>query len=135
MKLKRKMIIAMSTLVFIIILSVIYILMLHETDCVVEDFVNCIAGNVTQKDVESSELYRYYNRSELYDDGVRSATANVKRIFVWHNFRHGVMFVKYDCEAFDDAGNHIYSSSNVNARWNIKKINGHWIVTDVDEKP
>ena len=135
MKKKRKMIIAMSALLFIIILSIIYILMLHETDSVVEDFVNCIAGNVTQEDVESSELYRYYNRSELYDDDVCSATANVKRIFVWHGFKHGVMCVKYDCEAFDDNGNHIYSSSNVNARWYVEKRNGRWIVTDIEEKP
>ena len=109
--------------------------MLHETDSVVEDFANCIAGNVTQEDIENSELYRYYNRSELYDDNVCSATVNVKRIFVLHDFHHGVMCVKYDCEAFDGDGNHIYSSSNVNARWHIKKRNGRWIVTDIEEKP
>lgn len=135
MKMKRKTIIAMSMLFFIIILSVIYFLMLHETDSVVADFVNCIAGNVMQEDVENSELYRYYNRSELYDDDVCSATANVKRIFVWHDLRKGVMFINYSCEIFGNNNKLIYGSSNVCAKWYIEKRNGHWIVTDVEEKP
>lgn len=109
--------------------------MLHDTDSVAEDFVNCIAGNVTQETVENSELYRYYNRNELYDDEICSVTADVKRMFVWHNFRHGMMFVKYDCEAFDENGNHIYSSLNVHAKWYIEKRNSRWIVTEIEEKP
>ena len=91
--------------------------------------------NAVSNDITNTELYKYYNKNELYNDEISDANINIRRLFVLHNFRKGVMFIKYDCESFNKSGEHIYGSSNVYAKWYIEKKNGVWEVVKVIEKP
>lgn len=122
-------------LTVIILLCIVYCIMLHDTNSVKRDFINCIKSNLTSNETADSELYKYYNRSNDYDDKVYDANVHIKRQFVIHNFRKGVMFVKYNCEAFNKAGEHIYGSSNVHAKWYIEKKDGPWEVVKIIEQP
>ena len=119
----------------ILLFAVYYSAMLHNTDNVLTDFADCIKGNAVSNDITNTELYKYYNRNELYNDEISDANINIRRLFVLHNFRKGVMFIKYDCEAFNKRGEHIYGSSNVYAKWYTEKKNGVWEVVKIIEKP
>ncbi len=120
---------------FIILIAVVYIVMLHDTDNIAADFKDCVADNPKTEAIKSTALYEYYNRNELYNDEIFDAEVKVQRRFVLHNFHNGVMFVSYDCETFNNKGEHIYGASNVYAKWYIEKRNGIWEVVKVEEKP
>ena len=130
-KRKKAILLCMAVIFFVLI----YLIMLYDTQEILYDFNNCIADNVLSESMKETELYRFYNRNELYDNLIVSANTKVRRIFVLHNFNKGMMLVNYDCEAFDAEGNSLYSSSNVYARWYIEKKNGKWLVVDVKEQP
>lgn len=121
--------------IIVILLGVTYSIILHDTDAVIDDFYNCINNRVTSNIIENTELYRYYNKSDLYSEGVSETDIKAKRLFVMHNFHKGVMFIKYDCKIFNKHGDLIYGSSNIYAKWYIEKNDGIWVVTDVIEKP
>ena len=129
--------IKMVFIILVVIISVLitYIVILNNTNSVLDDFYNCIVDNSDSKALKDTALYKYYNRNELFDNKICSAKINIQRTFVIHNFCQGVMFVNYDCETFDDKGKHIYGSTNVRSKWYIKKEHGKWIVYDIDEKP
>ena len=119
----------------IVLFGVTYSIILHDTDSVLNDFINCIKCNTASDTVADTELYRYYSRNEMFDNEIYDANVNVRRLFVIHNFHKGVMFIKYDCETFNGSGEHVYGSSDVYAKWYIEKKDGIWVVTDVIEKP
>ena len=110
-----------------------YLLMLHSTDSVINDFKACIRCAPEAQELQSSALYRRY-----FDDfGGRVVDANIsiKRIFVCHNFKKGFMYVIYTCEKLDSSGNHVAGSSDVTSTWFIEKQSGKWVVTAVREAP
>lgn len=121
-------------LIAILLLPIfIYFLIVNNTNSIIYDFKNCIKCNDISQEISSTELYRYY-----YDDfqgTVADADVNIKRIFVFHNFNKGIMYVKYSCEKYDQSGNHLYGSSNVYAKWYIEKNEGRWVVVKVEENP
>lgn len=121
--------------IIVVLLGVTYSIILHDTDSVLNDFVNCIKCNAASDTVADTELYRYYSRNEMFDNEIYDANVNVRRLFVIHNFHKGVMFIKYDCETFNESGEHVYGSSDVYVKWYIEKKDGIWVVTDVIEKP
>ena len=130
----KNKIIKIIFILFIIIIS-LYVIMLIDTNNLKTDFEDCILDKTTSIAVKNSELYRYYNRKELYDNNISYVDADIRRLFVIHNFHTGVIYVSYFCQTFDDKGKMVYSSPDSHAKWYIKKKHGRWIVYDVDEKP
>ena len=122
-------------LLVIAAIAAAYSVMLHDTDNIINDFKNCVADDPKSEIIKDTALYKYYNRNELYNDEIFDAKVKVWRRLVLHNFHDGVMFVSYDCETFNDKGEHVYGSSNVYAKWYIEKKNGAWKVVKVEEKP
>lgn len=134
MKNRATVIIIISSLT-ILLCIIYYSVMLHDTDNLLTDFADCIKGNYVSNAIINTELYKYYNRNELYNNEISDADINIRRVLVLHNFHKGIMFIKYDCETFNKSGEHIYGSANVYAKWYIEKKNGVWTVVDVIEKP
>lgn len=120
---------------FITLIVVVYIIMLHDTDNIKNDFKYCFTDNPKSEVINNTALYKYYNRNELFNNEIFDAKVKVRRRLVLHNFHNGVMFVKYDCEIFNNKGEHIYGSSNVYAKWYIERKNGIWEVVKVEERP
>lgn len=116
-------------LAFIIL---IYLLILFNTNTVIEDFKNCIRGENISQELMSTELYQYFDD---FNGRITDVDVNVTRWFVLHNFHKGVMYIKYSYEAFDKNGNHIKGASNVFAKWYILKINDMWEVIKIEEEP
>lgn len=131
----RATVITIISLLTVLLCIIYYSVMLHDTDSLLTDFANCIKGDSVSNTITNTELYKYYNRNELYNNEISDADINIRRLFVLHNFHRGIMFIKYDCETFNKSGEHIYGSANVYAKWYIEKKNGVWTVVDVIEKP
>jgi hypothetical protein len=57
------------------------------------------------------------------------------RIFTWHNFNKGTLWIKYTVMVSDKKGNHIFGGKDIPVRLSIQKINGKWGVTSLYEAP
>ena len=121
------------TIVFILLLiiSSYCYFMYHNTDSIITDFKDVVTFN-ENKDINYGALKRYY-KSENRGIKITNAHAEVTRDLVYHNFKNGVMYVQYKIMRYDDLGNHV-CASRVQAKWYIKKQNGRWIVTAIDEQ-
>ena len=69
------------------------------------------------------------NESEIKTD------LNLWRIFAWHNFSKGTMWIKYSVEVFNANGERLTGSWDVTVRLSIQKTDGEWVVTHIDEAP
>jgi hypothetical protein len=113
----------------IIALIAVYIVMLCDTDSVLQDFRDCVSGEVSEN-LKDSALYELY-----YNANAESAEVKVRRNFVIHNFTKGVIYANYTYHVFDKDGNEVRGSHKVPTKWYIEKINGRWSVVDIDERP
>ena len=116
----------------IIIILIIYLLMLWTTNDIVREVKNVMQGNISIEETRGTSLDLYNRKGDL---GTIFAEAKITRLFVFHNFFDGYMWVKYSCEGFDKNGNHTYGSSNVISRWKIHREDGKWQVVEIQEKP
>lgn len=126
----------MISLIFIacifVIASVIYVVMLTDTNSVKKDFEDLVNG-VSQQNIDYGKLVRY--DSVRYSEKFSRATVEIKREFVMHNFKEGYINVRYTIERFDDKGEHIYGSCDIPSKWYIKKNDGRWQVVKIEEAP
>ncbi|MDR1209059.1 MAG: hypothetical protein LBK41_01920 [Clostridiales bacterium] len=60
---------------------------------------------------------------------------NITRLFVWHNFSDGVMWVVYSQRGYDSSGVLAAGSRNVMSKWTIRKENGEWEIVKIEEAP
>ena len=125
----NKKLIILYVLIFII---GFYLSILFTTNSVINDFYNIVNNNMT-KNIPYGELERYQIPS--FDDMTYKKTeAKISRVFVFHNFKKGIMYVKYSYIAYDVNGEVITGSTNVYSKWYLEKENGRWIVVDIEEK-
>ena len=122
-----------KVIVFIIvgILLVVYFIFLFDTNSVINDFRDVVKGEIEQN-TEYGALMRY--DSTGYPD-FSKANVQVHRLFVKHDFKEGHMYVCYTIELYNDKGENIAGSWNVISKWCIKKIDGRWQITNIQEAP
>lgn len=129
MKCYKKIIIAL----LLIMLIILYILMICDTNSVIKDFKHCISGENISQQLKNTELYNKY--FSYLDVKASDIDIDVKRLFVFHNFNSGVMYVKYSYELLDNYNNCLRGAKDVNSKWYIKKENRIWEVVKIEEKP
>ena len=120
-------------LLCVLILVAIYFLMLYNTNSVIKDFYS-VVNNKMKEDISYGDL-EIYKIPSFRGMKYKYTDAKIKRVFVLHNFRRGVMYIKYTYIAYDENDVLITGSSEVDSKWYIQKINGRWIVTDIEERP
>lgn len=118
----------------IVVLMLAYVIMLLNTNSVIsyaEDiFMQRIPYDANSPD---ALMHRYYYPEDHSDD---LFSLDLRRLFVWHNFDHGYMYVYYTIEVKDGITNELeYGSWGIPSRWEIKKIDGVWRVIDIKEDP
>lgn len=114
--------------IFVAGTAVLFSVMLHDTDSVIADFKKCVNG-----DAEGSTSPCLYER--YHTEGTVRADVKIRRSMVMHNFNRGVMYVCYSCVWYDKNGEIIRGSMDIPAKWNIGKIDGKWVVSDISEAP
>lgn len=127
MKLKRFLIISL------IFITIVYLTMVYDTNSLIRDFKN-VVNNSLQENVSYGKMKRYL--IPTFEEQVyRNTDLKIKRIFVLHNFKKGVMYVKYSYIAYDTNDELITGSSDVISKWYIEKKNNRWKVVDIEERP
>ena len=129
MKLLLRIVTALLAMVILL-----YAAMFYSTNNVIEDFKACVSGKDVSNGVEDAQLYKYYNYKA--DNGrAVDADVEIRRLFVLHNFKKGVMYVEYSCETFDEEGNTVYGAAGIPSKWYIERNNGRWEVVEIEEDP
>jgi len=85
----------MIVLYIIISILLIYLVMFNSTNSVVHDAKNVMLGNVDISVTKGTPLDRYNFSNILVNAKVK---ASIIRLFVWHDFFDGYMWVIYSYE-------------------------------------
>lgn len=106
-----------------------------STENLLDDFKD-IVTNQRQEGISYDQLERYALPTFVYDNiSYDSVNIKVRRLFVLHNFRKGIVWVKYSYIAYDKEGNILAGTNNILSKWYIEKKNGRWKVVKIEEKP
>ena len=130
MKILKPVLISIAV-VFVIICG-IYIAMFASTNSLMK-YAESVFSGETIIENEDNPLWRY-SLSERYFPETEIIEYDLKRIFVIHNFKEGKMNVLYRLHYADENGKTLYNSV-AQSTWYIKKVDGEWVVYDIDEAP
>ncbi len=114
------------------LIIITYIAMFVSTNSVVNDVKNVMLGNVSAAEIEGTPLSRY-NVKKWSPDSI--VEADITRIFVWHNFVDGYMYVRYSYKGVDENGEILTASGPLFSLWKIHRENGKWKVVEIQEAP
>ncbi len=79
--------------------------------------------NITNNSIDTKHL------SEVKID------LKLHRIFAWHNFTKGTLWINYSVIVTDKEGNDVYAGVDIPVRLSLQRLNGKWEVTDLYEAP
>ena len=111
---------------------IIYFIMFVNTNSIVYNVKNIMIGNVDGEITANTPLDRYNIVSRFPNAKVK---ANVTRLFTWHNFFDGYMWVIYSYETEENDQDIKPGTWNVISKWKIHRENGEWKVIDIEESP
>ena len=122
------------TLIIIGVFILVYIIMLLNTNSVISYAKDIFMQKIPyDKNSPDALMHRYYYPDDDSDDRI---SLDLHRLFVWHNFDHGYMYVYYTIEVKDRVTNELeHGSWGIPSRWEIKKIDDIWRVIDIKEDP
>lgn len=86
-----------------------------------------------EKDVDSEANTGALSRYYYFNSQVNTANVSVKLITTRQQESDGYIWVEYSAKYYDNTGKVIYGAEQITSRWEIKKENNEWIVTDIDE--
>ena len=127
-----------GTIIFSAFVAFLYISMLRSTNMVKLQVEMLLKGEIDPQETENLVIDIYNRQKDMSRSDGRIAVekrAEVKRIFVLHDFFAGYMWVKYSYEAKDIGGNILCGTGNAIARWKIHRENGKWEIVDIKEAP
>ena len=117
-------------IVILIIILLIYNLLFWNTNNIISDFNNVVQNN--------KEDYIYYGELERYSIpefvDYEYVDTKISRLLVLHNFKKGVVWVKYSYIAYNNKIE-VAGSTNIISKWYIEKKDNRWIVTKIFEAP
>jgi hypothetical protein len=86
-----------------------------------------------------NNIYAHFNVTSHSEETKYLDQVNIDlklhRLFAWHNFKKGKLWMKYSIEVTDERKNHIQGAWDIPVKLAIEKVNGVWSVTDIDEPP
>ena len=106
-----------------------------------EHFPESIDPNIeyvpfTRKDPEVL-IKGHFNKRRLLPEGVAFEDCvfdiKVTRIFAWHNFHEGYLWIMYTCIVSLSDGTIWLSSRNIPVKLTIERRGDHWVATDIFE--
>ena len=106
--------------------------MFLNTNSVVHFVENVMIGNIDGAITANTPVDRYNIVGRFPDAKVK---ANIKRLFTFHNFFDGYMWVIYSYETIENDKDIRPGAWNIVSRWKIHKENGNWKVIEIKEAP
>ena len=133
--------ILLSILSLFVVCVIYYIIMFLNTNQLTRDVKNVMEGKVSYEEIEGKPIEHYYFKGgyETFD----TVKYNTTRIFVWHNFSKGYIWLHDQWEVRDSNGNLVAGSGAKDwpmtyeypTKWIIEKHNGKWEIVDIDSHP
>lgn len=126
-------------LLIFISLTLIYLIMLWDTNPIVDYAEAVFKGEIPREEIENTpwDEYDTTNYSDGKPRGAAEVEIEISRVFVMHNFFDGYMWVTYENVGYDERGEMLYldTAKLYPAKWKIHRENGKWVLVDVDEHP
>lgn len=120
--------VAVSMSVCIILMVLAYLIMFLNTNSLVNYVESIYRGKVSSEKLEN-EWYNHFDIVRKRPE-IAQVDIDISRVFVWHNFHEGFMWVNIDCEAHDSSDRVTYGS-DAYERWDIKKTERGWEIINV----
>ncbi len=123
--LMRTLIIA---LILILVIASYYILSIISTNGIYNYIKKVITEEVIIND--NSDPLSYFSN----DKGISGSSYSqfdIRRQYVFHNFKSGIMSIVFSEDVFNEDGKLVHQYKNINVLLYIEKQNGEWVVTDL----
>lgn len=124
--------VCLSLAVIIAIPIIIYIVMVLDTNPIIENAKEHFYNPETMYS-KDDPFYRYA-KGKSYEDA-ELVKFKLHRRFVYHNFKDGYMDVIYAIEYRDSNGKVLQAGGDIPSKWIIHKENGEWKVVEIIEGP
>ncbi len=135
-KKKSRVLILLITIGVVMCLSILiyrYHSIFSDTNSLIDYVESIFMGEVSSEEVADTWFSSFDIRKDREDMQQLQVELDIKRVFVWHDFKEGYMWVKIDCEARNSEGRVKYGTINYE-RWDIKKRDGKWDIISIKEK-
>jgi len=95
---------------------------------------------VVYSEGQRNNLYAHFNRMIYSGSMGRPVRKNdirltLRRVFAWHNFQRGTLWIKYSCEIYKDDGSLCTGSWDILVMIQIEKVDGKWTAISIYEAP
>jgi hypothetical protein len=117
--------------VIISLVTLVYIIMLIDTNDLMKEVKSVFLGKVPYSETKGKPISRYNTSSY---SGTKISLSLI-RLFNFHNFSDGTIYIYYTVVVYDRDGEILYGSWRIPAKWKIHKENGQWLITDIIEDP
>lgn len=100
-------------------------------------YLNTEGRDYVPYDSNIPNLNAHFNFTGHFSSNESEVTTELKlqRVFAWHNFSKGILWIKYSVEIYNEQGERISGSWDVPVKLSIQKKDGEWIITHIDEAP
>ena len=114
---------------------VVYLILLISTMGIILDFRDCVLGRTESIDERNQLLSYEIPKAVVYD----SVKIRIVPIFAIYGLSKGLMVVHYEVTAYSN-GRVVYGSMTSFSplhlsTWKLARIDGEWIVVEIDEHP
>ena len=102
-----------------------------------EQFSSSQEKNYIPYDSNIPNLNAHFNIAGIFHSSTDKVHVelDLRRIFAWHNFYKGTLWIKYSVEVLNENGEIISGSWKVPVKISIQKEAGKWVAIDIDEAP
>jgi hypothetical protein len=120
-------------IIFIVIS--IYIVLIIDTHSLMKRAKKIFLLQKTEIEV-NDELNFMYSPEYVEKKGIGNIELNLSRLFTLHNFKKGIIIIRYTHVVYDTKGEILTGSWDIfPVIWKIEKINKIWNVVEIKEDP
>jgi hypothetical protein len=118
----------------ILIVVFAYILMIIDTHGLINRSKNIFLLKIPETEI--NDMLKNYSPEFFSKNGIGNIELDFFRLFTIHNFKKGIIIIKYTHVVYDTNGEILTGSWDIYpVIWKIEKINNVWNVVDIIEDP
>ena len=130
---KRAIIFLLGILfIILIIVGLYFFIVFMPTNGIFKEAKSVMSG---EKIVAEDNILSRYNSCEIHFPEVVEVDCNIRREWVWHDGKKGYMLVRYSCRYLNEDGEDVARMLNIESKWIIERVDGHWEIVDILEGP
>ena len=126
----------MSIMIVFALIILLYSIMFFSTNSLMREVRSAFMLELSPSETAGRPIDRF-NHSRILEREVEVGRIELSlvRLFTFHNFREGYIWVIYTHIIYDNDGTTLRGSARVPSKWRIEKINGAWEIVEIFEDP